>query len=103
MAAQINVLAFSRRYHHRGANANVLKYTEQLKWLAPVYSSNGNVHSNYFKGANLKRPKIRIVHLSFFNQSSAVTRIVLHLKLPPVAREFSGGGALHFVLSVTAT
>ena len=61
-------------------------------------------YSNDFKGANLKRPKIRIVHLlssffflsfflSFFNQSSAVTRKVLHSKLPPVAREFSGGGA----------
>ena len=31
--------------------------------------------------------------LSFFNQSSAVMRKVLHSKLPPVAREFSGGGA----------
>ena len=41
MAAQINVLAFSRRYHRRGANASV--YTEQLKGLAPVYSINGNV------------------------------------------------------------
>ena len=52
-------------------------------------------YSNNFKGANLKWPKIRIVHLlsSFFNQSSAVMRKVLHSKLPPVAREFSGGGA----------
>ena len=31
--------------------------------------------------------------LSFFNQSSAVTRKVLRSKLPPVAKEFSGGGA----------
>ena len=40
MAAPINILAFSRQYHRRGANASV---TEQLKGLAPVYSSNGNV------------------------------------------------------------
>ena len=43
MAASINVLAFSRRYHRRRANASVEKYTEQLKGLVPVYSSNGNV------------------------------------------------------------
>ena len=54
---------------------------------------------NHFKGTNLKWPKIIIVRLlsfdlSFFNQSSAVTRKVLCSKLPPVAREFSGGGAL---------
>ena len=65
-------------------------------------------HSNHFKGANLKRPKIRIVHLfsfflSFFNQSSTVTSKVLRLKLPPVARESSGVVLLHFVLSITAT
>ena len=51
-------------------------------------------YSNDFKGVNLKWPKIRIVHLlSFFNQSSVVTRKVLRSKLPQVAREFSGGGA----------
>ena len=57
--------------------------------------------SNDFKGANLKRSKIRIVHLlsffsfflSFFNQSSAITRKVLRSKLPQVARKFSGDGA----------
>ena len=54
-------------------------------------------YSNGFKEANLKRPKIRIVHLSFFNQSSAVTRKVLLSKVPPVARKVSGGGA--FALS----
>ena len=37
-------------------------------------------YSNNFEGANL-------------NQSSAVTRKVLRSKLPPVAREFSWGGA----------
>ena len=61
-------------------------------------------YSNHFKGANLKRPKIRIVHLlSFFSQSSAVSRKVLRSKLSPVAREFSGVVLLHFALSVTAT
>ena len=56
-------------------------------------------YSNDFKGANLKWSKIRIqcssssFFLSFFNQSSAVTRKVLRSKLPQVAREFSGGGA----------
>ena len=45
-------------------------------------------YSNNFKVANLKRPKINLF------QSSAVTRKVLRSKLPPVAREFSGGGAV---------
>ena len=40
MAAPSSVLAFSRRYHRRRANASV---SEQFKGLAPVYSSNGNV------------------------------------------------------------
>ena len=52
-------------------------------------------YSNNFKRANLKRPKSEFstVHLSFFNQSSAVTRKVLRSKLPPVTRKFSGNSA----------
>ena len=64
-------------------------------------------YSNDFKEANLKWPKIRIVHLafviSFFNQSSVVAKKVLRSKLLPVAREFSGVVLLCLVLSVTAT
>ena len=50
------------------------------------------------RGFQLKHLKpensqIRIVHLlSFFNQSSTITRKVLRSKLPPAAREFSGSG-----------
>ena len=49
--------------------------------------------SNYFKVANLKRSKVRIVHLLFsffFKQSSAVTRYVWHSKQPPIVTKFSG-------------
>ena len=52
------------------------------------------MYSNHFEGANLKQPKIKIVMIFFLQPVySVVTRKVLCSKLPPVAREFSGGGA----------
>ena len=50
--------------------------------------------SNYFKVANLKQSEVRIVHLLsfFFKQPSAITRLVLHSKKPPVTRKFSEDG-----------
>ena len=42
---------------------------------------------------NGKKSEFSIHLQSFFNQFSAVTRKVFRSKLPPVAREFSGGGA----------
>ena len=81
MAAPINVLVFSWRYHQQGTNACVLKYIEQL--IEPPQSAVViAMCSNYFKVANLKQPKVRIVDLlsfflfflSFFNQSSTVMR-----------------------------
>ena len=98
MAAPINVLAYSRQYHRREQMLASKTTQSSLKGLPPSTVVMAT-YSNHFKGANLKQPKIRIVHLLsfflfFFNQSSAVTKKVLHSKLPPVAREFSGGGAL---------
>ena len=78
-----NIIAGDQMLAYKSTQSN-LKGLPQCTEVMATYS-------NDFKGANVKRPKIRIV-LSFFNQSSTVTRKVLRSKLPP-AREFSGGGA----------
>ena len=70
-----------------------------------LYNSS-NKHS--YKVVKLKRLKLRIVvHLfssSFFSsQPSAWAQDVLHLKLPPVSRKFSGMIIFSFFLSVTST
>ena len=63
--------------------------TEQLKKGFPQSTVVMATYSNDFKGQKSEL----FIFLSFFNQSSAVTRKVLLSKVPPVAREFSGSGA----------
>ena len=61
--------------------------------------------SNYFKVANLKRLKVRIVHLlsSSTMRPFAVTRYVQCSKQPPIARNSLKMVLLSFALNVTET
>ena len=58
-----------------------------------------SMRSNYFKVANLKRE----LFIIFFQTAQRCNMIVLHLKQPPVTKEFSGVCISNLVLSVTAT
>ena len=67
----INVLALSRRYH-RWEQMLASKSTQSSLKGLPKSTVVMATYSNYFKGANLKWPKIRIVHLLLSSTSLAL-------------------------------
>ena len=103
MVAPINVLVYMAISSpgNKRSHLKVLAADMSLPQSAVVLA----MCSNYFKVANLKRSKVRIVHLlsfsSFFSLTSALMRYIKYLKQPPIVIKFSGSSP--FALSVTGT